>query len=442
MPFSFLVFKGLRAALPLALATSCATVKLPPAAIQKNPHELSMSWKELVSLTLEKNPDLLAARSFTQSNKYDRNIAAGDYLPKAEGFVDRSRTGRASLPKENNLSVGVAVTQNLFSGFETTGNTLQAQKEFQSAVWAYSETSSNVRFRLRSAYIELLKLQKRRSVDERVAERRKQNAELIRLRYEAGREHVGSALKAEALVGQAFFETRQTGRRMKTQSLNLGKEIGGDFNDSLEIKEDLEKIIPDVSDTQPDFEDLANRTPTIQKLVKDAEAAKAAIITAQSTVYPKVDGTYEYANSGDRAENLKKDSFLGLRVSVPFFEGGQNVQGILKARADFKTAQEAAKSARDARITELSAAWAAYVDAVELVTVQRKFVEAGRKRSEIIRAQYSSNLSSFQEFDQAEQDLANSEKNYVQSLADALLGEANWQFTRGLTLEEDETYDS
>ncbi len=437
MPVSSLALKGLSAILPLALVTSCATVKLPPAHIQKTPQELSMTWKELVSSALEKNPDLLAAREAMQSGKYSRNIAAGDYLPKAEGTLDRGRSRTASFQEDNNLSAGVTVTQNFFSGFETTGNTLQAQKEFQSFRWAYSEASAGTRFRLRSAYIELLKLEKRGDVDRRVAERRKQNSELIRLRYDAGREHIGSSMKADAIVGQAFFEIRQTGRQMKTQSLNLGKEIGGEFNDSLHIKEDLEVLVPKTGDPQPDFEDLANRTPTVQRLIKEAEAAKAAILTAQSEVWPKLDGTYEYANSGDRAANLKKESFLGLKVSVPFFEGGQNVYGILKARADYKAARDAAKSSRDAKITELSSAWARFEDAVELVEVQKKFLEAGRKRSEIIKEQYSSNLSTFQEFDSAEQDLANSEKNYVQSLADALLEQANWQFTRGLTLEDE-----
>jgi outer membrane protein len=133
---------------------------------------------------------------------------------------------------------------------------------------------------------------------------------------------------------------------------------------------------------------------------------------------------------------MKDESFLGLNVTVPFFNGGKNVNAIRKAKADYDAAQKAAQSARDEAIALLAAAWAPYMDAIENVEVRRKFLEAARKRAEIIRAEYSTGLVNFTDFDAAEQENANAEKDYVESLANVFVQQANWEKTRGATLED------
>jgi outer membrane protein TolC len=122
--------------------------------------------------------------------------------------------------------------------------------------------------------------------------------------------------------------------------------------------------------------------------------------------------------------------------SVPFFNGGKNVEGIFKAKADYLAAEEAAVSQRDETVAKLAEAWAFYADAIEDVDVKRKFLVASRKRAEIIRVQYTTGLAGFQDFDIAEQENADSERNYVESLANALVQQANWEQIKGESLEE------
>ena len=112
------------------------------------------------------------------------------------------------------------------------------------------------------------------------------------------------------------------------------------------------------------------------------------------------------------------------------------MQGILESNADYKAALEAARSARDAQIAVLSQRWNEFRDAWELVSVKRSFLEAARQRAEIVHAQYTTGLATFQDFDIAEQELADSEKAYVQTLADVLTGEAGWNSALGKPLEE------
>ncbi|MFH0986093.1 MAG: TolC family protein [Candidatus Omnitrophota bacterium] len=415
----------------------CLTVRLPEAQIRRVGEPQILTWEPLVRQALRLNPDLQEARYFVTASARSRDIAFGDYLPSVDGGLQRdiSRT-TGTAPSQDGLGLSLTAQQSLFNGFGTTGNWLKARKDLEAMKQAYGETSADVRFRLRSAYIQMIRLEKLLATDRLIEERRKQNAELVRLRYEAGRENLGSALRSEAILGQASFDVRQTERSLESEALRLARESGGEFVFPVRMADDLEKMLPQVSLAEADYSTLAGKTPRVMRLIKSAEAAKAAVITAQSAVWPQVDGNYDYGYSGERASDLKDESFLGLNVTVPFFNGGKNVAAIRKAKADYEAAERAARGARDEAIASLASAWALYMDAIESVEVRKKFLEAAKKRAEIIRAEYATGLVNFTDFDAAEQENANAEKDYVESLANVFIQQATWEKTQGATLED------
>lgn len=421
----------------LGISSGCMTTRLSKVEILESLEGQILTWPDAVRGALEHNPDLKKSRAEVKSLARSRDSAAGAFLPSATGTYDRSRsksTGSSSI--EQSMDIGFQASQPIFAGFQIVADFLKASRELSAEEYAYLDTSANVRFRLRSAYIDLLRLEELFEVSEQIVERRKQNAELIQLRYDAGREHQGSLLRSQAIVRQAVFELDQTRRAMETQSLRFSRELGGAFISSIHVEGNLEEWIPKLSDPKPNFTLLAQNTPAVQQLIKLAEAKKAEIVSAQSVVWPQVNGTYDYGYSGDRASNLDKHYSLGLGISVPLFEGGRNLQAIRKAKADYDAAREAAESARDETLVQLAESWAALENALDSVDVRRKFLEAAEERAEIIKSQYTSGLVNFQDFDLAEQDLADSQKSFVEALAAALTREASLDLEKGSTLEE------
>jgi len=421
----------------LLAAAGCLRVHLPKAEIKSVGEKEVLSWQGAVDGALRDHPDLLQARALIESAARDRDSAAGDYLPSVDGGMDRNRSrGTGTDSMKDSLSFDINASQNLFDGLNTTGNFLAARKKLESAKLAYRETSSSVRLRLRTAFVQVLQFNELLEVNRRIAERRHGNAEMIRLRYEAGRENLGSALRAEAIASQADFDVRQTERQIDSKSVLLGREIGGDFYLPILIEGDLEAFVLNLEETKPDFSSIAEQTPQVRKLIKIAEAFKAAVVSAQSSVWPKVDGTYNYGYTGAKESQLRDNMLFGLTVTVPFFNGGKNIAAIRKAKADYEVATQAARSARDARIAELAESWALFQDASEAVEVQRQFLKANRERADIVRAEYTSGLANFQDFDISEQEITDTEKNFVRSLALALIQKANWEYLRGETLED------
>lgn len=424
-------------ALIIFSAAGCLTVRLPKIEIKTGSQEKYWEWRDLAFETLQNNPDLKAARFAISSSARSRDIAAGNYLPSVTGTFDRDRSAPAGPnPMKDNMRFGISGDQPLFTGFDTTGKFLKSRKDLEASRLAYEELSASTRFQLRSVYAELLRLEKYLTVSRAIAQRRSQNAELIRLRYDAGRENLGSSMRAAAIAEQAFFTIRQTERRTESQSLLLGRLLGGEFMSPMRVAGDLEKMTPVIQDSMPDYSGLAEKTPHVRKLLKTAESFKAAVVSAQAAVWPTVDGTLDYGNTGGHLSTMKDDFTFGFKVSLPLFNGGKNIEGILKAKADYQSARQSAESAHQAAVAQMAEAWTLLRDAAENVLVRKKFLEASRKRAEIVRSEYTSGLVSFQDFDIAEQDLADSETSYVQALADVLIKEANWASVKGLTLED------
>ncbi|HOG23053.1 MAG TPA: TolC family protein [Candidatus Omnitrophota bacterium] len=418
------------------LLGGCLTVHLPKAEIERQSEPKAVTWVALVRQALANNPDLREARARVESKARSRDIAFGDYLPAVDGGVHKSASRTTSGPTSDRLNLDISARQSFFDGLGTTGKWLGARKDLEAERFAYNEMSADICHRLRTSYINVIRLEKLFETNRLISERRKQNAEMVRLRYEAGRENLGSALRAEAIAEQAAFDVRQTERQLEKEALRLARESGGEFVLPLRVDDDLEKMTKFVKLPEEDYAGLADETPAVLRLLKVAESAKAEMMSAQSSVWPQVDGTYEYGYSGDRASHLKDQSSIGVSVTMPFFEGGKNVAAIRKAKADYDAAENAVRSARDETVAQLAAARAPFIDAVEVVQVRKKFLEAARERAEIIRTEYATGLVNFLDFDTAEQENANAEKEYVESLANVFIQQSQWAKIRGVTLEE------
>jgi outer membrane protein TolC len=439
-------------ALAAFLLGGCLTVRLPGIHIQRLSQPEILTWPKLVQKTIRSNPDLQSARYVVTSTARSRDIAFGDYLPSFEGDLQRSvsrngfsgggnsassGSGGGGSALQDNLSLDLVGTQSLFNGFGTTGSFIKARRDLDAAKFQYVVTSANVRNALKLAYIDVLRWNRLWKVNQGILERRKQNAEMVRLRYEAGRENLGSALRAEALAAQAAFDVQAAERYINSQTLRLARESGGEFVLPVTIKDSLEQGVPAAIVMEPDYAEIAENLPQVQRPIKVAEAAKANVVAAQSAVWPQVNGTMDYGSAGERVSNLKSEHSWGLNVIVPFFNGGKNVNAIRKAKADYDAARALAVSARDEAIAQLADAWVKYANAIDNIAVRKKFLEASQKRAEIVRAEYASGLMTFQDFDTAEQEQNNSENDYVQSLADVSNAQANWEMIRGKTLEDD-----
>ncbi|HNX90886.1 MAG TPA: TolC family protein [Candidatus Omnitrophota bacterium] len=400
-------------------------------------------WQKCVMEAEHNHPDLIAAKEKLVQSIETKNVTRSGLLPQISSNVSESTAnntsssgGDANYRYPTTFSYGVSGEQLLFDGFKTVYDVRTAEENIKSAQYNYEVVSSNIRLSLRTAFSDLLSAQELLNVTESIAARRKQNMELVKLRYEGGREHRGSYMTAEADLAEANFEVEQAKRAIYVAQRLLSKELGrSKMPEPLEAQGDFS--VKENCAAMPDFENMADTNPLLKQLVAKKEAAKYGVKSAKAEFFPTVYANAGSGNSYSVSPPGKEEWSFGTSVSFPLFEGGKRLADVAKAKAVYNQTQADELSGRNGVIYTLAKTWSALANAVEKVNVQKKYLEAATERAKIAEAEYSTGLLTFDNWIIIEDNLVSAKKNYLAAEQAALLAEANWIQAKGGTLDYD-----
>lgn len=411
--------------------------------------EEALEWEACAREARRQHPDLLAAAEKVNQTRATKEITRSAILPQITGNASEetskgpsfSSSGAtvvttSSRSAKTTYEYDVTGKQLLFDGFKSLFDLSGAEQNVISSRYTYDVTSSNIRLRLRTAFVNLLAAQELLTVTEQIEARRKQNLELVRLRYEGGREHRGSLLTSEADLAQASYEVRKARRAIYVAERQLTKELGRSSFTPLTAKGTLDPR--DTDREMPDFDRLAATTPLLQQLIAEKEAARLGLKSAYANFFPQIYASGSIGNTNTDAFPDKNEWSVGTTFTLPIFDGGNRIASVSKAKATLGKAQEDERSGRDGVIYTLSNTWAQLRDAVDNVAVQSKYLHATRERARIAEAEYTIGLLSFDNWIIIENNLVSAKKTFVNAQANSLLAEANWIQAKGGTLDYDQ----
>jgi len=412
-----------------------------------------IEWKECVKEAKQKHPDLMSALEKVNQAKAAKEITRSAVLPQITGNASETTSKGPSFSSSTSSSSGTIATstvrkptttyeydvtgqQLLFDGFKSSYDLSTAERKIVSSRYNYDVTSSNIRLRLRTAFADLLSAQELLKVTEEIEARRKQNLELVRLRYEGGREHRGSLLTSEADLAQASYEVNQARRNIYFSQRQLIKELGRSSFTAMLAKGELE--VKDADRERPDFDRLAQTTPLLQQLIAQKEAARFGLKSAYANFFPQVYANGSIGNTNVNVFPDKNEWSVGTTLMFPFFDGGNRFATASQAKAALGQATDDEKSGRDGVILTLADTWTKLQNATENVAVQRKSLEAAQERAKIAEAEYSIGLLSYDNWIIIEDNLVSAKKNFVNSETIVLIAEAGWIQAKGGTLDYDQ----
>ncbi len=391
-----------------------------------------ITWQDCVDEARKNNPELISVRESVKQAEAGVEVAASGRYPTVDGSVS-TRTSESDDDRTDSYSYSVSGRQLIFDASKTSHGVNAAREGVTSARYGLDVTSSNVRLGLRTAFVGLLRAQELLTITEEIAERRGRNLELVKLRYEAGKEHRGSLLTAEADLAQADLEVDQAERNIDLARVRLGKELGRRRGTDLSAKGRLE--VENSDRNKPDFEKIAETHPFLNELAARKEAARYNVKGAMADFFPSV---YLSASGGgsDSEWPPDEDSWsAGLSLSVPIFDGQRRRATVRRNRASLRRTQSAQISGRDSVVLTLAQTWVNYQDAMDGIEVREKFLNAAEERSRIAQAQYSTGLILFDNWIIIEDGLVRARKSYLEAQAAALNAEARWIQAKGGTLE-------
>lgn len=407
--------------------------------------EETLTWQDCVREAAKNHPDLVSAQQSIKSAQADKTITASGLFPQVSADAGASKSGTSGgssgdssssssdSRNTNNFNYGVSGNQLIFDGFQTANKVNAAAENIKAAEQGYNFTSSDVRLRLRTAFINLLNAQEALHIREEIYERRRQNFELVTLKYEGGMENKGSLLAEQANLRQAQYDIATAKRDIALAQRQLTKEMGRLQMVPVTAKGDF--AVVDAAREKPDFVMLAADNPTLKQLTARKNAAVFNVKTAKGEFLPTVTANGSADKSDTKWPPKGDDWSIGAAVSFPIFEGGKRIADVAKANALLTKAEADERSTRDGIIETLTSAWTSLQDDLENVDVQNQFLTASEERAKIAEAQYSIGFVSFNDWIIIEDNLVSAKNAYLNAQAQALVSEANWIKAKGETLE-------
>jgi len=391
-----------------------------------------LTWGQCIQEAAKNHPDIIASLQSIKQSEASKQQTASGLFPQITSSLS-AQTAKSSGKTTDTYAYGVSGTQLIFDGIKTINNVNAASQNILAAKQGFRFTSTTVRFRLRSAFIDLLKAQEMLRIAEEIYEIRRGNLELITLRYESGMENKGALLTAEADLADAKYGISQTKRAVGVAQGELVKELGRKQFTPMQVKGDLQPN--DSAAQEPDFNLLAKNNPSWQQLTATRRAAEFSLKSTYANFFPEVTGSAGANRTGNHWSPPDKQWDMGVSLSLPLFEGGLRIAQVSEARALVKQLEENERSAWDAAVLSLQQSWAVLQDAIENVAVQNKALLATQERSKIAQAQYSIGFVSFDNWTIIEDNLVKAKRDYLNAQAAALLAEAKWIQAKGEVLE-------
>jgi len=385
-----------------------------------------LTWENVLFLAKEKNPVLKQQEESVKLANLNYYKSKTNFLPNLSASASSSKSGINNSGLTDQYSYGISGNLSIFNGFNDTTELKIKSIEMKIADLEYKRIFSDTVYNLKKSFIELLWAQEMVALTEKILQKRRQNSELVKFKYDSGREDKGSLLRVEADESQAEYELAKAKRNLKTVSTQLAKEIGLDRFDVIVVTGSFS-----VNRPTENFSSIELIKQTPEYLIAEYALKKTiySINKAESEFYPVV----SISGNTSKSESSGNDRWsVGLNLSYPFFPGGRNIYDLRIAKTDTIIAQENFRETTLTLLAKIESTANSFIDSVDNVKVREKYLLASEEQSEITTMKYVNGLVSYYEWYTVENDYINSQKSLLNAKKDAIVSEAYWKNVLGL----------
>lgn len=384
----------------------------------------ALSWNEAVDLFKKNDPLLKSSQKQLESVSAVYNKTFTAYFPSLSAALSTGRSYASSGTSSDLTTASLAMRQNIFAGMDNYFSTYRAKAELDAARAGFDRSLSDGLYRLRSAYIDIAMAAEGLELQKSILERRKNNTDLIKLRYDSGWEDRGAYLRTRADEADAVFGVDSVKREIELAGLRLSQLI------STEVKGPVEAGSVKAM-TAPDIFSLASNSPDMVSAEKQKELAEIDLKRTVSGFLPDISLQGSFSRSGVTWPLNNENKSISLNMSYQFFPGGSNIADVAIYRAKADKAAADHQAAKDSVRYTVSSAYLSFVNSVQALEVADLYLQAARERSDIARTKYINGLINYDDWDRIENEYINAEKLVLARKKSALMSEAAWHNSYG-----------
>jgi adhesin transport system outer membrane protein len=328
----------------------------------------AQSLQSVLRETVGVNPELGSIRANRRAIDQELQAARGLNRPTVDlsatagarvGDIADTRPGQDTRRiGRDRASAGVTVTQNLFDGFEGDSERRRQGERVNSARSRVADTANSIALRTTQAYLEVQRSSAVVSVARQNVAAHQQVLGRVRTRISGGGGSPVDANVASARLEAARATLAEAEARYR-DATTLYRSVVGAAPGKLQPVRAPVKALP--GHVEIAVGEARRMAPSVVAALADTRAAEAAIDTARSRFYPRidaqvgVDGNYGlYHRDRSRTE---ASAMLVLRQNL--YRGGIDSARVAEARERSFEAKDAAENARRVVEREVRFAWSA-----------------------------------------------------------------------------------
>jgi outer membrane protein TolC len=395
------------------------------AAVAYCPAALSLTWSEALSIAEQNSNQLKSAQIQVDSSEWSYRRAISVFLPQLSASARMSEnltaTGTASA---RSYSYDLSASQALFKGMDGIYGIQSAYSGVENSKAGLAATKASVFYDLRSAFIDLLIAQENIKLNQEILKRRRENSQLIQLRYDSGKEDKGNLLTTKADEKSAQYDLSSSERDLSLKQLRLSQLLQHEVS---QVEDPREAEEPQTVD----FDGLLLKTPSYITAKKQLEISELSYNASISGFLPSISLGASFRKSGPDWPPEEENKSWSLSISYPFFPGGGNIAERAIARTKLEQAKEDfSLSLKELRYS-LEDSFKNYQDALEALEVSKVSLSATKERARITEAKYLNGLTGYDEWYRINNNYIQAQKSLLNSKRSALLAEASWHKSYG-----------
>jgi outer membrane protein TolC len=399
-----------------------------------------MTLAQLTDIALRNNPRTRQAWAAAQVEAAQYGISKSASAPKVDLLLNLSRarvvsnTSGIATHEQNRYGPSASLSYVLFD-FGARDADLQAQGyRVLAANLTQNRVMQEVVFQVEQAYFRLLGVEQLVRTANLALKSTEATLDAARRRHQAGLATIGDVFRSETAVAQATLNLRRIeGEVAKARGLlasacglpittQLSLEPWGDQQPGVQMKDKLETLLRQASQSRPDMAAAESRVKAARAAVKAAEAGglPSLELNLQSNRTLYTDGR-RHADGNLIAFNLR----------VPVFDGWRDEYTVRRAQAQVSQAE----AARDQLFnqTELDV-WQAYYDlqtATTGIATTKTLVQGATQTASVAAARYQSGVGNLLDLLTAQTDETNALVQSIQSQLDWYTALARLNFALG-----------
>jgi outer membrane protein len=382
------------------------------------------SLRDALVAAYETNPTLTGAREGQKAVNEQVPLAKANRLPTASLSPSLTENiivdGTNSVTQGRSFNAALGIDVPLYQGGGVKNAIRAAENRVEAGVAGLRGTESAIFSAVVAAYMDVIR-------DESIVELNRAQVGVLQVNLEATKDRfeIGDLTRTDVAQSDARFASAISQMEAARSNLIRSKEtyiqlVGREPGD-LEAPPPLPNL-PETPDTavtvalanNPDIAAAKEQREAAFFDRRSADASRLPSVSAFSqTNYNNALGSISSSVPGFVANNSSLTGQIGVRATVPLYQGGRPAAQIRQAQARLGQAMEAEIAAERDVIAQTRGAYASWQASLELIKSSERAVAANELSLEGVRAENSVGNRTILDILNAEQELLNSKVNLV-----------------------------